>query len=123
MRAKWLAKKLETLAVRDEDHNVITPYSFDGYELKGKVNSNQKPMGYDIFEGPNIPREHAKIEQDTDGEWKIIEDLELKAADEQIKAQISTAQLALDSINWADVTTVAKLKAIVKHLVKHYRGS
>jgi len=115
---KWLAKRKETLDTWDENGNKLTSYAFNGYDLKGKTTSNQKPSAqYDIIEGPDIPREHAKVQQDIDGNWEVVEDVTLKSAEEAREAKISTAKSSLKSINWTNVSDFNKLKAVVKNLV------
>lgn len=74
-KVKWMAKKIETQAVWDENDVLTIPYSFDGYELKYKTDGMGTPSPeYDIIEGPDIPREYGKIEKDADGIWQVVLD-------------------------------------------------
>lgn len=116
---KWLAKRLETIAIWDNDGNKLADYSFDGYELRQKTSSNQKPnSSYDIIEGPDIPREYAKVQKNNEGEWEVVED-KTKKDDVELKRQerINT-KARLKNIDWQNMTP-AKQRTLLKDLINY----
>ena len=116
---KWLAKRLETLATWDDDGNKLTDYSFNGYELRQKTSSNQKPnASYDIIEGVNISREYAKIQKNGDGEWEVVEDATKKDIVEAKRQERIATKSRLLNIDWNDMTA-AKQRNLLKDLVTY----
>ena len=104
--AKWLAKK------------IYTDGKISNYDIKSKTDSNQKPSSsYDILLGPDIPREYAVAFKD-DGEWKVIADQSKRTAHDARITNKEDAIAQLKSIDWSNVTTVAKCKQLLRHIVR-----
>ena len=105
--SKWLAKRIYV----DGD--------ISDYDVRYKTDSNQRPSAdYDILMGPDIPREYAIAVKDSEGEWHIEADSTKRTAHEAKITDKQAAIGALESINWSNITTVVKLKQVMKHIVK-----
>jgi hypothetical protein len=105
--SKWLAKRIYV----DGD---ITDY-----EVKYKTDSNQRPSAhYDILLGPDIPREYAIASKDLNGEWGVVADQTKRTQHETRITNKQDAIDALKSLDWANITTVAKTKQVLRHIVR-----
>lgn len=103
---RYLAKR-----ILGKDHNIV------GYEVKYRVDSDLMPRGpYDILIADDIYK-YRKAEKVL-GEWVVVEDTSLKASVAFKETRKQSSIDRLDAIDWSSVTTVAKIKAIVRDLVE-----
>lgn len=94
----------------------VVDKAITGYRVGPIVDSNQRPdNSYDILLGAERYR-YRKAEKVL-GEWSVIEDLALKTVEETKESKRQSSIDRLDTIDWSNVTTVAKIKAIVRDLV------